>query len=333
MSSTPQITFVCCIESGSLESQTIRMVQSLRQYGGRLADAPLVAVTPRFGPPLNRKTHQIFDICQVEHLYIRPDSQHSQYSWNNFINKPCAVMAVNERAKTEAIGWLDSDILFVGEPDQLGLQADESFLACTSDQIGATTGPGDPLEPYWQAICQNLNLDIEALPWVTTQIEHARVRYYFNSGVFVYRRATAFAKQYLEFCIRILDSHIASKECGFFFADQIAMALASAKLNLSWRSLPLSHNYALSPKMHDVWYNEDKLRDAKIVHYHDAMWLPFWTTFLQCMQDTHPDVAEWLHSLGPMKNETPPLNRLLSRGLKYFRSKKLAAYQASCSVV
>ena len=333
MSSTPEITFVCCVESGSLESQTIRMVQSLRQYGGRFAHAPIVAVTPRFGPPLARKTHQIFDSSQVEHLYIRPERQYSRYAWNNFMNKPCAIMAVDEQAKSSAIAWLDSDLLFVGEPNQLVLQAGESLLACTTDKIGATTGSSDPLEPYWQAICKSLDLDIEALPWVTTEIERARIRYYFNSGVFVYRRATAFAKMYLENCIHILDARISSKECGFFFMDQIAMGLTAAKLNLPWRSLTHSHNYTISPKMHTIWYKEDDLRQARIVHYHDAMWLPFWTTFLQCIQDTHPNVTQWLHSLGPMENEAPEHYRLLSRILKYYRSKKSATYQASCLVL
>ena len=48
-------TFVTCIESGGLEEQTIRLMKSLRKWGGKFADAPVYAVNPRFGVPLARQ--------------------------------------------------------------------------------------------------------------------------------------------------------------------------------------------------------------------------------------------------------------------------------------
>lgn len=333
MTNPSEITFVCCVEAGSLEAQTVRMVQSLRKYGGQFANAPVVAVTPRFGSPLSRKTHQIFDQYEIEHLYLRSDLRRDQYTWNHFMNKPNAILAVDERVRSEAIAWLDSDLLIVGDLAPLALQEQESFLACTSDQIGATTGPDDPTDHYWTAICKHLGIDIEALPWVTTEIEQTQVRYYFNSGLFAYRRETAFAKQYLENCIRILDGRIASQAFGFFFTDQCALGLTAFQLNLPWRSLPCAYNYPVSASTHATWYNEAALQNARVVHYHDSMWSPFWPTFLQCIQKTHPEVAGWLGALGPMSNESPIPYRVLSRLLKYFRDKNLAAYKMACSVV
>lgn len=332
MADTPDITFVCCVESGSLESQTIRMVESLRRYGGKFSTAPVVAVTPRFGPPLGRKTRQILDQYEVEYLILRSEGN-IRYSWNHFINKPNAILAVDERAKSEAIGWLDSDLLFVSEPDQLHLRANESFLACTSDRIGATTGSTDPLEPYWLSICQVLNIEIEVLPWVITEAKHDRIRYYFNSGVFVYRRETPFARQYLENCTKILDAHISSKVCGFFFTDQVALGLTAFQLDLPWRSLPYSHNFTMGASIHKTWYKEELLKEARIVHYHDSMWPPFWTIFLECLGNTHPEVEKWLASLGPMSNQAPLQWRLMSKALKTFRSRSETTYKQNCLIV
>jgi hypothetical protein len=327
MSSDHPITFVCCVESGGLEAQTIRMVQSLRRYGGRFATAPVVAVTPRFGPPLSRKTRQIFDQCEVQHLYLNSSNKRDQYSWYNFINKPLAILAAEERAETEAVGWLDGDLLILDEPDQLILQENEDFLACTTDHAGATTGADDPLEPFWQSICKTLNLDIEKLPWVVTGQERACVRYYFNSGVFVYRKSTGFAQQYLDTCIQLLNARISSRKCGLFFNEQTSLGLTAFQLNMPWRSLPYSHNF-------HAWKDQEALlRKAKIIHYHSAMWMPEWTDFLQAVQETHPEVGEWLHSFGPMENEAPLTSRLLGRYLKYIRSKKYDAHQKSCLVL
>ena len=39
------ITFICCVESGFLESQTVLMIESLRRYGGAYKDLPIIAMT------------------------------------------------------------------------------------------------------------------------------------------------------------------------------------------------------------------------------------------------------------------------------------------------
>ena len=62
------ITFVCCVESGLLENQTVPMIESLRRWGGRLRESPIFAVTPRMGPSLSRQTHRSFERLGVEYL-------------------------------------------------------------------------------------------------------------------------------------------------------------------------------------------------------------------------------------------------------------------------
>ena len=45
----PSVGFVCCVESVSLEDQTVLMASSIRRFAGTLADAPIFAVSPRAG--------------------------------------------------------------------------------------------------------------------------------------------------------------------------------------------------------------------------------------------------------------------------------------------
>jgi hypothetical protein len=327
-----QITFVCCIESGSLEAQTVRMVQSLRRYGGRYANAPIFAVTPRLGSPLSPKTQKIFEDNNVRHLVVKPHETSIGYRWNHFINKPTAILAVDEICTTEAVAWLDSDLLIVAEPSELQLAEGENFLACTSDRLGGTTGPGDEMEPYWREVCKVLGLDLEQLPWVTTAQEGLKIRYYFNSGVFVYRRGHNFAQQYLRNCLKMLEARVSSSVCGFFFTDQVAMGLTAAQLGLAWRSLPYSHNYPVSPLTHEDWYDESRLRAARIVHYHNSMWMPFWTTFLDCLTETHPRAAVWMATIGPMTNQIPLPYKAFNKVLGRVRQSQKTRYQSTCTV-
>jgi hypothetical protein len=327
-----QITFVCCVESGSLEVQTVRMVESLRRYGGRYANAPIFAVTPRFGAPISPQTQQIFADHQVQHLVIKPHENSVGYRWNHFINKPTALLAVDERCTTEAIAWLDSDLLIVGEPHEFQLAEGENFLACTSDRLGGTTGPGDEMEPYWMEVCQVLGLDLEQLPWVKTAQEGLQVRYYFNSGVFVYRRGYDFAQQYLKNCLKMMDARVSSAVCGFFFTDQVALGLTAAQLEFAWRPLSYSHNYPVSPLTHEAWYDEARLRAARIVHYHHSMWQPFWTIFLDCLTETHPRVAVWMATIGPMTNPIPLPYKAFNKVLGRVRQNQKTRYKSTCTV-
>jgi hypothetical protein len=332
MASAPGISFVCCVESGYLESQTVRLVQSVRKFGGRFANVPLIAVTPRFGPPLSKDTRNVFQTYGVKH--IRPAGS-QQYAWFNFFNKPMAVVSAEEHISTESVAFLDSDLLIVKEPEQLELATDEDFLAFPVEckEMG-TTGPGDPYEELWRASCKVAEIELEALPWITTAQTRERVRLYFNSGLFVYRRGSGVAQEYLRLCRELLDSGVGTNAKGYAlgFKEMVSIGFAVMTLGLKWRPLPYSYNYVMSRGTHEHWYSLESLKDARIVHYHDAMWPPFWYTFMGCMQEAHPEVHSWLASLGPMKDDAPLPFRLLSRYLRTMRKRQAESYRASCTM-
>ena len=96
-------------------------------------------------------------------------------------------------APTEFVGWLDADLLFTGEPTELLPRADEDVTACSSDNAGGTTGPDDKCEPFWRESCAAVGLRIDQLPWVTTELEGDRIRLYWNSSVFAFRKGTGLA--------------------------------------------------------------------------------------------------------------------------------------------
>ena len=332
MTSSSPITFVCCVESGPLEVGTVRMAESLRRWGGAFASAPLFAVTPRSGPGLSRATRDAFERLHVRHLRRAPKSD---YAWFNFYNKPMAMTIAEEQAETEAVAWLDSDIVIVGEPSELRLRDGEDFLACCSDKEMGSSGPDDPYDPLWRANCRVLGLDADALPWLVTEQEKIRIRLYWNGGLFVYRKSTKFGARYLETCTKLMDARNRTTAPGFSigFNEMSAIGLAMHLMGLKWRGLPYSHNYSVGSKTHAQWYREEQLRAARIVHYHDSMWPWFFDTFVQCLRATHPAVADWLAPLGPMSNEAPILNRLWGRLLRQSREKKSRAYLETCKPV
>ena len=155
--------------------------------------------------------------------------------------------------------------------------------------------------------------------------EQIDIRFYFNAGIFTYRAGSGYARRYLEATLRILESGTSSRHTGLILADQIAFGLAALSLGLTWRALPLSHNYPLGSKRESV-YDETKMRACRICHYHDALWPTFFDTFVGWLASTHPEPAAWVRAQGPMVNPQPRRWKAVARAIKEWgdwRTKRL----------
>jgi hypothetical protein len=319
-----KVTFVCCIESGPLEAVTLLLAESLRKWGGAFSQCPLVAVTPRFGPPLTRVTRRRLGELDVEHLRVM-----GRHSWFGFLNKPYAIAAVEARATTPQLAWIDGDMLVLGEPTDLLLEEEQDFAACAFDKSIGSTGPNDPFDRYWQEVAKVFQIDVDSLPWVVTEEEQARIRCYWNSGLFIWRRSVGLARQFLEDCTRLLESSVASAEAGIYFTDQVALGFTMVKLKLRWRALSYAYNYALGTKIAHL-YDSAKFRQTRILHYHDVLWPHSWQQSMQRIKADRPDVYDWLLPRGPLRTPASVSSRMLSRVLKYWRDRRVRACEAKC---
>jgi hypothetical protein len=320
------MTIATCLEAGPLETQVLRMVESLRRWGGRYRDSPVLAYSVRFGPPLTRATRKALDSLGVTFRRINPENR---YRWMNFYNKPLAMAAAEEEATTEQLGFLDGDVLVLGEPEEFALAPDEDFTAAAPDKTLGSCGPGDVNEPYWEAVCALIDLVPDDLPWVTTHQENLRIRMYWQGGIFVYRRSTGFAKPYLDLFTLLNDSQVVSHASRSFFNDQMAITLAMVKEKLRWRALSWTHNFnVLGPLLDQV--DPARLREVRLLHYHDAFWPTYWPALLRLLKAARPDVHDWLAPLGPLTNPSSKPWKALSKALRFVRARRYAQYEATC---
>lgn len=285
---------VCCIESGPLEHQTVRFVESLRRWGGTFTGAEVVAVTPRFGPPLRKETLAALSRHGVEHLKFRAKSP---YIWQHYMNKPLAIAAVAARTTASTVAWFDSDILVIGEPDLIALAPDEDFCACARDRGIGTTGPDDPRHAYWLHVCDVAGVELDELPWVVTEGDQERIRLYWNSGLFTFRVDSGMADDYLSLNVDLLDSRVGTVTNKHQYTDQVALGLSMARLDMRWRALPHAYNYGVSR-----WHPDEpsKLAETRVVHFHDSLSPDFFDEFVRRLRVDHPEVAEWIAAVGPL---------------------------------
>jgi hypothetical protein len=320
----PSICFVACVESGPLEAQTVRLAESIRRFGGALSRGEILAITPRFGPPLSRETRRRFAELGVRHERLR---SHPKYAWYHYLNTPIALAAAEELTEADIVCWTDSDLLFLSEPTELLLDDDIDFIAGSTDNgVVGTTGPGSPHEADWRRLCEIVGIDVDGLPWVTTHLERERIRLYFQAGLFAYRRGIGFSEFYLDMCTRALDQRFGFADSGENYTDQVCLGLAVHKMGLRWRQLDPTHNFPMASFLPHADLPEE-LAAARVLHYHDAMSPEFWPTCLERLGKGHPEVVAWLAGRAPLGDPAPAPARLLREGLRATRGVSRRRYR------
>jgi hypothetical protein len=260
-------TIVTCIESGNLEKEVLTMVRSLRENGGRLAVAKVLAVTPRLGLPLSRKSKAEMLALDITHLNGTP---HSGYSWNGFMNKPLALLLARKHIKTEFAIWLDGDTLINKEPALLIDDLESEFLYCVEEIGPVSDGTTNQFDPFWVRLGGILNFDANSLPWVNAPFSDRKLRAYCNSGVFRYKLGVGLEQRYFDAFKAILDARIIPKDDpSIFLHEQISLAQIAIYYYKS-KELPTNYNFHVG-KEYEHFYPQKDLCDATIIHYHRVM--------------------------------------------------------------
>jgi hypothetical protein len=325
----PPLAFVMCVEAGGFESMSVRAAESLRHFGGRFANCAMLAVTPRFGAPLNRKTLAAFESLNVEYLNVRPPNP---FAWYPLMNKPLALQAAAEKTQAEQICFLDSDMIVMGEPDLLLLDDETDFTACAPDKNIGSAGDDDLNTPFWKEVCRVVGLSYSDLPWIHAHRDNVNIRLYFNSGIFTFRKAGSFVGAYHRITADLLNAKVASKISDIYFHEQEAIGLAAVKQKLRWKPLPHEYNYAVGRKIMDR-YEPAKVKNGIILHYHDMMWPENWATLMQHLKTDRPEVHDWLAERGPLRLEGSALQKLVSKVLKSYRKKKFDRHKSVCRII
>jgi hypothetical protein len=182
---TPDVEFVAIVEAGPLEAQAILLVESLRRAGGRHAGATVTAVSPRAARRPARATVRALRRLGAELVDLDVDGACPAYptSW-----RVHSLAELERRPGPAVIVQLDSDALFLGDVGPLCAATQAEARPVDVKGMGST-GPGDPFEPYWTALCELAGVGVGNLPFVRATVDGARIRATHNGGFVAARRS------------------------------------------------------------------------------------------------------------------------------------------------
>ena len=177
------VTFVLCIENNAIRAQALLLCESIRRFAGRHRDAPIVAVSPRPGKGVTGETLRRLEALGVDYVEEPLNLACPEYG---SANRVFAAAWAEAHARSEWVVVLDSDTVFLGEPE---LPAEADVAVRPVDVKGsASAGPGDPFEDYWQRLAALEGVPLDTLPFVSTTVCGSRVRASYNGGLVAVRR-------------------------------------------------------------------------------------------------------------------------------------------------
>ena len=252
------------------------------------------------------------------------------FAWQHYTNKAHALLAAEDIVSAEQYIWLDSDVLVLADPSEhLILRTGEDFAGCASDRgsIGSS-GPEDRNDEIWQRACDVFKIDIDSLPWVVTCTEGSRIRFYLNSGVFVYRRGSGLAQNFADDCFRYLRAKASKSHLEVHFSDQLVLGLCVHRMGLSWRLLPHSCNYACYSKLLH-WVTPEDLAVTQILHYHDMMTAKNWPALVSLIRNAHSPRRDYLEGMGPLRDPSGRMARGARELFRIVRGLRRRSYYAA----
>ncbi len=193
----PDVGFVACIEGGVLETQALLLFESIRLQTGRFRECAIYALSPRAGHAISTRARRRLEELGVNYIDKILNTECPEYG---SANRVAAAAYIEAESRHEMLVVLDSDTLFLREPDQVLLPPGVDAAVRPVDLKGmCTAGASDPFDAYWQDLCRCCGVDYDEIPWSESFVDHCRIKASYNGGLVIVRRELGIMRRWADF--------------------------------------------------------------------------------------------------------------------------------------
>jgi hypothetical protein len=291
-----EIAFLICVEANRLEPQARLLCESLRTFGGRFRNAPVLAVSPRPhlapGPEARERLEALGVTCVVEPL----NETGSPYGT---INRIVAGAWAEASTQHPYLVLLDTDTILVGEP---GFVRAGAGVRPVDVKGAASSGPGDPRDAYWTRMCGLGGIEPSRLPVISTTIDKVPIRSSYNGGFAVVRRDLGILRKTREIFLASLDENLRPSPGADFdvFASTGSVGREASEW---WGSSQAALSVAIWSRTSDVHTYDERYNiplnnltapgaswplprgfEPVLIHYHHLAEPQYWEQLRQAME-------------------------------------------------
>jgi len=207
-----QIIIAAYAESGEQLRHIVLMAESIRDFAGRYAVAPVWLYVPE---ALTGENTAIFKRLRELGVEIKTSDAPEDARWFYYSGKVFA--ASKAEAETEGKGavlvWMDEDTIILNEPSDfaLGEGIGLAYRPVMHNRYG--TLHGAPVNAFWKRIYELLELDPEAQFAMITPADKQKIRAYFNAGLLVVRPEHNILRKWSESFKALYRDSVLSEMC------------------------------------------------------------------------------------------------------------------------
>lgn len=263
---TKKLAFVIITESGILEKKSVMMVKTLRNYGGRFKDCPILSYSPRDGRIPGRKTLQIFQELGVEAIL---DPLNDQFEEDCFANKIVACVHADTTYNYERLVYLDSDMFILQEPRLLWSDDPQVVKLRPVEQKKAGSTGSDEHADFWSALFKITGVTDPV--YVTATLTGDKIYGYWNGGVISAPAGTGFFTDWYDDYKVLLRSGLLDPKWKSF-PEQMTIGMGIHRGTYELEELPVRYNYPINTAAQPPRQGEIQgLHHIVIAHYHKVL--------------------------------------------------------------
>lgn len=258
------LAFLIRVAEGNLAAQSLLFAESLRRWGGELAETPVYAFTSPDDAPSEETIAGLADLGAT-HVELDLSGRRRDPP---VLNKVYVCAWAERDLDHETLCFSDTDTVILNPPAGL---LDGDWLAASkpvgSSRAGGSKGPDKRNERYWQRMYAELGVRSE--PWVTSVVDRKRIRAYWNTGLVAARREAGLFARWEEALERLYSNDVVFRKPVLM--EQLAWSGVTADIHERIWELPDAYNYPL-PKRRFLPEQMQGLDLDDIVHVHLHKW-------------------------------------------------------------
>ena len=268
-----RITFATMATRDNL-TRAIMLIDSLRTFGGELADSPCIILVPEKGESLHDKAREQLSLLDIRLVPFNIDEAAVQFPLAALVY--AAVRAERQvHDETEILVWMNEDTLIIGPPVDFLIEEGISFAYRPVHHTKISSVYDEPPDDFWSLIYQHCGVEEgKAFPMETCTRDNT-IRAHFNAGLLVVRPEQRLLEIWLDNFQRLYqhpDFQPFFKEDVLYMVFMHQAVLAGVVLKMFKRQelleLPETFNYPLHlHEEYPVEYQPKALSDLITCRY------------------------------------------------------------------
>ncbi|UCF71214.1 MAG: hypothetical protein JSW49_02745 [candidate division WOR-3 bacterium] len=177
------------------EINTILLGESIRAFGGSMANAPIWCMVPEYGKALSESFRERASALNIDVIPFEAKPEIVRFFFAADI-EAAALAESLAIGKAKTLIWLSSNTLILHEPSEFILPQDRNLGYRPVHHTNVGSLYDNPLDEFWALVYQSCGVREDYVFPMRTHVDDNIIRPYFNAGILVTRPEQALLRRW-----------------------------------------------------------------------------------------------------------------------------------------